>query len=252
MGFDSVIGQLIHPLYALPQLVKGEISFGGWSMIYHDQYGKEMHLSAFVIYGLAFWFLSRHYDFKHGVVKSKNVCYAVALTLLSVSLFEFYWMISYAYFQNQWWVITPRWPQIRIILQNVAFLSTGVIGALYMYIDGHIFNKNGDVIRKIYRFNLNKTAWLLIGLSVSSALFWWFYPFNVERFTVSLETGETWTNTNRFPQTLYTIDLNPHDNLNSGVWYWKANDLVHLVNTIVKILWTFTIVYVGKIKHINS
>jgi hypothetical protein len=251
MGFDSTVGQLIHPVHALPELLSGELSMCEWVMIYHDQYGKEMHLSAFVIYGLAFWWLSRHFDKNLGIYRSKNVCYASAVTLISIALFEFYWMISYSSFQHQPWVFTFRMPQLKIILQNVAFLCVGVLALLYMWIDGHLFDDEGDVSGRVWGFRWTWISFVLIGLSVFSAVLWIRYPFHVEPLSVELSTGEMWGNTRFFPQTLYTIDLDPMDDVNAGVWFWVENDLIHLVNTVTKVLWTLTFVYVCALKTLK-
>lgn len=247
LGFDSTIGQLIHFLYAMPSFLAGQLTVNQWTTIFFDQYGKEMHWSAFVFYGLCFYFLSRHFE-GMGITKSKNVSYSLALTLFSVGVFEFYWMASFAYFQNQPWVISPRWPQLRIILQNVAFVAVGVLGALYMWCDSYIFKDGKATEQRRWRFNWNWKAGLLLSACVVTAVLWWYYPLPVEKFSVELETGVVWTNTNRFPQTLYTIDLDPTDNVNAGVWYWIENNYIHAINTLVKVLWTFTFFYVGKLK----
>lgn len=249
MGFDSTIGQIIHPLYSIPQLLTNQISTNEWTNLYFEQYGREMHWSAFVIYGLCFWGLSRHYDKHLNIQKSKNVAYAMSLTLFAVAVFEFYWMFSFAHFQNQAWVITPRLPQLRIHLQNLAFLMVGGLAILYIFLDSFIL-KGNKIIGRHYTFNWNWKALALVGLSIGSAVFWWNYPFQVERFSVVLETGEVWSNTNRFPQTLYTIDLNPNDNVNAGVWFWMENNLVHAVNTLVKVFWTLSVFYVGRLRKV--
>lgn len=246
LGFDSTIGQPIHFLYSAPQFIAGQLTLSQWVNVFFEQYGKEMHWSAFVIYGLCFYFLSRHFE-GMGITKSKNVSYSLALTLFSVGVFEIFWMASFAYFQNQPWVISPQWPQLRIILQNVVFIVVGSLGVLYMWCDSYIF-KNGRATKRKWFFNWNWKAWLLIGACISTAVLWWYYPGPVEHFSVELSTGVVWTNTNRFPQTLYTIDLEPTDNVNAGVWYWIENNYIHGLNTLVKVLWTFTFFYVGKIK----
>jgi len=247
-GFDSTPLQFVHVMYELPRFIMGHVSFDDLVVTYNTFYGKEMHYSAFVIYGLMFWFLSRHFEKHLGIKGSKNIAYACSLTFLSIAIFEFYWMGSFAYFQNQPWVITPKWPQLRIHMQNIAFLSVGVLGVLYMYADSFIM-KGKEIIGRNYHFNLNRKACVLVGLSVATALIWWYYPWHVEKFSVQLETGEVWSNGQQFPQTLYTIDLNPTDGVNAGVWFWKENNLIHGWNTLVKIFWTLTILYVGMVKR---
>ena len=250
-GFDSTPLQFMHALYELPAFVTGQVSFSDLVATYNRFYGREMHYSAFVIYGLMYWFLSRHFDKNHGIKGSKNVAYACSLTFLSVAIFEFFWMSSFAYFQSQPWAITPKWPQLRIHMQNIAFLSVGVLGVLYMYADSFIM-KGKEFVGRSYQFNWNWKAWLLVGLSIGTALVWWNYPWYVEKFSVQLETGKIWSNSQHFPQTLYTIDLDPTDSVNAGVWFWKGNNLIHGWNTLVKVFWTLTVLYVGKIRMLGG
>jgi len=137
-------------------------------------------------------------------------------------------------------------------MQNIAFLSVGILGVLYIWTDSYLFNEQGKPTRKVFKFRLDKTALALIGLSVFSAVLWIYYPGYVENFSVQLETGEVWSNTNLFPQTLYTIDLNPTDNVNAGVWFYKENNLIHGWNTLVKVFWTFTVFYIGLVKKVQD
>lgn len=249
-GFDSCIAQPMMMLYRIPALLTNQITYETWLGTWSEYYGKEMHYSAFLIYGLMYWALSRHFDVNLGIKRSKNVLYSASLTFLSIALFEFYWMGSYATFQNQPWVISPRWPQLRIIFQNLAFLIVGVGTVVYIWADSYIL-EGKKIVGRTYTFNLNRKALLLIGLSIGLALLWIYYPGYVERITVTLETGETWSNTSRFPQTLYTIDMNPNDNVNAGEWFFLENNMVHGLNTLVKVVWTFTIFYIGKLKVLN-
>lgn len=245
-GFDSTPVQWIVLFYNLPNYLSGSLTHVEWTSLYGAYYGKEMHYSAFVIYGLMYYALSRHFENKFNIINSKNVAYAASLTLFSIAVFEFYWMGSYAIFQGQPWVITPRMPQLRIILQNVAFLSVGLIAILYMWADSYIIDE-GKILGRRWRFNWNKTAWLLIGVSIASAVFWWRYGdfLPVESLTVE-EVG--WSNSPYFPQTLYTIDIEPDDNVNAGVWFFVENNLIHGVNTLVKALWTFSMFFVMQLK----
>jgi len=246
-GFDSTPLQFIHVLYeGVPSFLMGKASFNDLHIIYDSFYGKEMHYSAFVIYGLMFWALSRHFNRNLGITKSKNIAYSVSLTFLSVAMFEFFWIWGFATFQNQPWVITPRFPQLRIHIQNFMFLTVGVLGTLYMWVDSHVKIKNG--YKRIFKFRWDITTVCLIGASITIALFWITYPGYVEKISVPLSNGEVWTNTNNFPQTLYTVDLNPTDNVNAGTWFFVGNDLIHGLNTLVKAVWTFTFLYIGLVK----
>lgn len=237
-GFDSAVGQIMHWLYAAPQYFSGAINLNEWIEVFTSSYGTELHFSAVVIYGLMFYWLSKHYE-KNGIVKSKNIAYSIGLSLLAIGTFEFYWMLSYAYFQNQFWVITPVWPQLRIIMQNLVFCIGGSLVLLYM---------SCEHIEGLYKLRVNWKSSALIALTIVSAVAWWYYPLPVSRFSVTLETGEVWRNTNNFPQTLYTIDLDPTDRVNAGEWFYHGNDMVHLLNTIVKLLFALSIFYIGLIK----
>lgn len=237
-------------IYRLPEFLFGKVTFDVlWQETWIAYYGKEFHYSAILIYGLMYWGLSRHFEKNFGIVKSKNVAYSCALTFLSISLFEFYWMFSYAHFQNQPWVVTLKWPQARIILQNIMFLLVGCLGVLYMWLDSYILGKDNKVIGKRYRLRFDKFTLLLASLSIVTALLWWYYPWYVEHITVPLENGVIWMNSGNFPQTLYTINLNPADEVNAGVWFFVENNLVHGLNTLVKSLWSLTICYIGWVKH---
>lgn len=250
-GFDSTPLQFIHVLYeGVPPFLMGEAGINDLILIYQTYYGKEMHYSAFVIYGLCFWTLSRHYH-KNGIFDSRNIAYSVSLTLLSVAVFEYFWIYSYGVCQRQPWVYTWRWPQLKIMMQNLAFLSVGILGLLQMFIDGHLFNKNNQVIGRAWRLNVDKKLLLLIVLSVSTAWLWLYYPWTVKPLKVQMENGEFWVNSRNFPQTLYTIDLNTTDNVNAGVWFYVENDFLHGWNTLVKVLFTVSFLYVGLVKRVK-
>ena len=252
-GFDSTPLQFIHVLYeGVPNFLLGKASFNDLVVIYNNFYGKEMHYSAFVIYGLMFWALSRHFSKNLGITKSKNIAFSCSLVFLSVAVFEFFWMASFAFFQKQPWVITPRWPQLRIHLQNILFATVGVLGVLYMWADSYLLDAKGKIVKRLYKFRWDKIAVCLVGLSISLALFWWFYPGYVERFSVELETGQVWANNRQFPQTLYTIDLNPTDDVNAGEWFFMENNVIHGLNTLVKVVWTFTVFYVGMVQKVKN
>jgi hypothetical protein len=252
-GFDSCVGQPLMMLHKLPDLWLGHITFDAWLGIWQEYYGKEMHYSAFLIYGLMYWFLSRHYDFKLGIKRSKNVAYAASITFLSIALFEFYWMFNYSRFQNQPWVLSLVFPQARIVIQNIGFITVGSIAAFYMWVDSFKLDKKTKaILGRFYSFRVDKVLAVLVCLSVGLALLWIYYPLPVEHINVTLENGEIWRNTNNFPQTLYTIDLTPGDGENCGVWFFLENNLVHGLNTLVKAIWTLTICYWGTLKKVET
>jgi len=121
-----------------------------------------------------------------------------------------------------------------------------------MWADSFILDAKGKVVRRLYRFRLDKKALLLIGVTVSLALLWVYYPFYVKKISVPLETGEVWVNSQQFPQTLYTVDLDPTDNVNAGVWFFIENNWVHGLNTLVKVMLSLSVFYVGMVKEVKN
>jgi len=249
-GFDSTPLQFMHVLFELPSFFVGQITLEGLVQIYHEFYGKEMHYSAFVIYGLMYWALSRHFHENLKIEGSKNVVFTCGIVFFSVALFEYYWIYSFAIFQNQSWVGTWKMPQLRILAQNLMFAVAGIGVISYIYLDSFI-TKGKKILRKQWKFNLNLLSLSLIVLSIASMIFWQNYPWYVEKISVPLDNGEIWSNTNCFPQTLYTIDLNPDDNFNAGTWFFVENDVIHATNTLIKILVTYTIFYIAKLRKVE-
>lgn len=250
LGFDSTPLQFMHVLYeGVPAYVAGQASVEDLVAIYHSFYGKEMHYSAFVIYGFMFYLVSRHLETRQAIRGSRNICYACSATFLAIALFEWFWIFSFGYFQNQPWVYTPRMPQLRIHMQNLMFTLCGGFGLLYLYVDSHIFSgDNTEILGRHYVLNWNWKAVALVALAVASGLVWWFYPGQVAPLTVDLETGGSWQNSQNFPQTLYTVDVDPTDDVNAGVWFYIENDLIHAWNTLVKILFSAAVLYVFRVR----
>jgi len=234
----------------------GQMTWTELGNLWNHYYGKEFHYSAILIYGLMFWALSRHYDYKFGIVKSKNIGYTLGWTLLSIAIFEFTWMGLYSRTQYQHWVLQFQFPQLKIINQNIYWTVFGVLTILYMYVDSHVFWKPPGVanlkqnwrITRNFRFRLDKIALLLIASTLTLWMLWCFYPGYVQRTTVTLDNGETWTNSRNFPQTLYTIDMNPDDNVNAGEWFFLENNWIHGLNTLTKIMLTVSIGYIAMVK----
>lgn len=252
-GFDSCIGQPLMMINKLPALIAGDISTNEWLAVWGDMYGKEMHYSAFLIYGLMFWGLSRYFDKTLDIKGSKNVCFSGAITFLSIAIFEFYWMGSFAVFQNQPWMLALQLPQFRIVLQNLIFLAVGVLGMLVIWQHSFILDSaKTKIVGRNYRFRIDRWAALLSVVTVAAALIWIYYPAPVHHFSVELETGEVWHNTNLFPQTLYTVDLNPADAEAVGHWFWFEDNNVHALNTFVKVLVSATVFYIGLVKKENG
>lgn len=118
---------------------------------------------------------------------------------------------------------------------------------MYMWLDSYEINEKKEIVKRFYTFRFNRYAVALIVLAVASALFWIYYPGPVTSLSVTLENGEVWTNSRLFPQTLYTVDLNPSDAVNAGEWFWVEDNFIHAINTYVKAVWSFVFVYVFKV-----
>jgi len=270
-GFDSNPGQLIHVLYQLPAYFQGRASWADLIQTFNFYYGKEMHYSAFVIYGVMFWALSVHMDqgliywlknlWGHadslgqaesglGIRKSKNIVYATCLTLLAGGSFEFFWIFSFAFFQGQPWVGQFHGPQLRILTQNLIFVWAGIMGVFYMWADSYVLSPEGVITGRRWRFNWSRWSWLIILLAVSTIILWWFYPGQAAQVTVTLNNGQVWRSSPFFPQTLYTIELTP--GTGSGSWFWIQDDLVHGLNTFVKVLMTLAFAWVGLLQKVEQ
>jgi len=248
-GFDSSTFQIIYAGWALPSLLLGHINWSQFMVIYNQYYGKEMHWSAFVIYVFLYWAVSRNF-LKVGVYRTKNVLYSFAAMFLAAGLFEWFWMSSFATFQHQPWVITWQMPQMRILLQDFLLVLAGGLGAFYIWVDSFKL-ENHVITGRFWTFQWKSwKLWVLVGLSAASALFWIYYPGSVPVFSVSLKNGQIWHSSRLFPQTLYTINLNPGGSVNAGTWFYFQNNLVHGVNTGVKSIWALTVYYFFKVKKV--
>lgn len=249
LGFDSTPLQFIHVLYeGVPGLILGKLNWQDAINIYNLYYGKEMHYSAFLIYLLLFYGLSKNWEHK-GIIKSKNMVYSFASMFLAVGLFEWFWILSFGTFQHQPWVYTWAWPQIRILIQNFFFTFVGGLGVLYMWVDSFIL-KDKEIIGRNWKLNINWISVILIGLSIASALFWIYYPGPVQQISVILKDGSVWHSSRLFPQTLYTIKTDPSSPIAAGEWFWVENDWIHGLNTLVKVIWAFTLFYILKVKSV--
>ena len=236
MGFDSGMGQFEWLLTKFPEYAMGKISFNEWIEYYSWAYGKTMHWSALVIYGLLYVGISLYLERSLNIVGSKNSIFSFAFAFFNIGIFEWFWMYGFAHFQNQWWVVSWKFPQAKILIQNVMFSIAGVFSILYFWADSQTYDENGDVIDKIYSFRFNWKLLGIIWITGISAIFWINYPYQTPEFTVEIEGMSTWQSSPKFPQTLYTIDTDITDNKNMGTWFYFENDLIHFVNTVVKTL----------------
>lgn len=246
-GFDSNPLQLWEAFYQGFPVFLRTGSTATMISVYQYFYGKEMHYSAFVIYFLLYYAGSKTWQ-KAGILKSKNMIFSFAGMFLAIGVFEWFWMASFAYFQHQPWVITWKMPQLKILLQNTGFTFVGLMATIFMLTERWHWNGRIQGSRAYYFCAKSWLLWMFVLLSIGTALFWIYYPFPIHMFSVQLKDGRVWSNTRLFPQTLYTIKLDPESSLNAGVWFWFPNDAVHAVNTLVKAIWAATVYFVFRVK----
>lgn len=265
LGFDSCQSQFEFVLVELPNFFQGKVSFNDLAFIYQDQYGKGMHYSAWVIYGFMFWGLSKYYDEKHGITKSRNFALTFAFVLLSIGTFETFWHYSFAIFQNQTWVIQWNYPQLKILVQNLLFFLLGFTMIFVMYVSGQLislgkwnnvmyFWKPKTNFPSGFKLNLGNWTKIFLLLTLVSIFVWHNYGeyFPIEQLEVEVITdggNVTWTNTPNFPQTVYTIETDLTDNVNAGEQFYVENDLLHGVNTLCKIFMTSIFYCMGRITN---
>ena len=226
LGFDSGVGIIEQLAKNMPDLVFGKIAFQEWIDIAYVDYGKSFHFSAFVIYGYLFCGTSYWLERELGVKRSKNMIFSFNLTLLNISVFEHWWMGSFAHFQSRLnlveWYIQEFW----FLWLYLGLLVMGFYTVFYIWVDGFILDENNKVIGRNHGFRLNKKMFMVIGVCLATILFWYFYPGYVERITIG-----GWTNSRLFPQTHYANT-------------YVRNDFIHLTNVLVKMMFAFTQFYI--------
>lgn len=221
------------------------------------RYGIGTHLSAALIYGIMFYAISKYYETQN-IKGSLNLTMSFLITAFSVSIFEFSWMASYYIAQQQFWVLIPLTKQASILYQNLAFLLGGLVFIFFVKASPN------------FRLRINKKLGILILLSSLLWALWYFYPFPQQQLHVNLTdiTGETfsitptftsnigwngtfWNSYPNFPQTMYTINMNPQNPVGYGTPFFVEDNFVHTVNLIAKIVFAYTIFYFGKVKRIG-
>jgi len=224
MGADSTADQIAYFLVNLPQFILGRMSFTQLidsSII--RWYGLGTHWSAAVIYSALFIGLSKHLCDRLDVRNSLNLALTTGFVGLSIAAFEFTWMGSYYVFQNQHWILSLGWPQARIILQDALFALTGIIVV-------------AGLNYKEYSLNLEWKTWGLLAASLGLWVLWWYYPFPVQHISVEVAGYGTWTSTNRFPQTMYTVPTDA--SVAMGELFYVPDQAIHFLNNVTKICTT--------------
>lgn len=217
LGADSTVDQVA---WVLQEIVKGNWGIQHLAETYVKYYGLGTHWSAPVIYSAQLMGLSKHFRDKFGIVDSVNLSVSGGFVALTIAVFEFTWLGSYAFYQNQPWVLSLCLPQMNIVLRYLLYLFTGILV---------VFGLN----RKVYGFNFFniKTLFLLLTSTVL-ILLWWNYGL---LFPVQTLTVGNWASSPNFPQTMYTVDMDLTDGLAVGEMFYVPNEGVHLVNNLAKI-----------------
>jgi len=282
LGWDSCQSQFEFVVVSIPDFLLGKLSFNDLSVIYAEQYGKGMHYSAWVIYGLMYWGLSRYYDENVGLRGSRNVALSMSFVLLSVASFETFWHYSFAIFQGQTWIIKWQIPQLKILLQNLSFFTLGFLMILVMLLNEKmcyrlpgrwkvyekikplkipypaIRGKALDILPKTnfpqLRFSFDRWTLLFLILSLASIYVWYNYGdfFPVETLKVDVVGFGVWESSPNFPQTVYTVEMDLTDNINAGDQFFVENDLLHGVNTLCKVFLTLLSYSVGRVKRVED
>jgi hypothetical protein len=188
-------------------------------------YGMGDHWSAPVIYGIVFIILSIHLE-RMGIAKSRNFFITTSLSLMNIGIFEVLWNLFYSIFHNQPWAFTFVPKQLYNLGFFVSFIFVGILASLILYGWG-------------YRFKFTQLKTTLTIFAIGLWLLWIFYPFPIGHITVQTDWG-SWTNSNRFPQTYYVVDVTD-DGYASGLPHWIENNPLHLLNTVCKIAMTASI-----------
>jgi len=208
LGFDSGVGMIEQAIKFLPNFVSGSISFGEWRETIYSVYGRTFHFSAFVIYGCLFYGLSWFFQNKLKIDRSRNIFYAVSLTLMNTAFFEFFWMGSFAHFHESRTILEWLVNEFGFLWRYATWI---VLGCWSLFL---LWANDGC------KFRPDKKMVLPLLCLLASVLFWYFYPFP---FQVVY--------TRFFPQTFYS-DV------------YVQNDLLHLVNVTTKALFAFTQFYI--------
>jgi len=218
LGFDSGVGML--------EFWNSYPNF----LLNYSAYGKSLHFSAFVIYGFLFYGISYYFE-KLGLKGSKNVFYSACLSVFNIGVFEIWYMGMFATFQMNRslteWFFSDFW-EIPVVM-NFMFVVLGVVTLFSFYVDSFKLNDN-KVVGRLYKFQLNYLTVWLIQISVCLALFWIIYPGHIETISIN-----GWQSSRFFPQTHYAY-------VNSELYV--QNNLLHLVNLIVKAMFAFTQFYI--------
>ena len=237
LGFDSTWSMAMPYVENISSILAGTADWGALWVESQAFYGIGNHFSAPVIYGLLWILMSLYYE-RIGITKSFNFCVTTSLSFMSIGMFEVLWNTCYAVFQGQIWTITFQYKQISNLFMFGAFIFLGLLVILYMITGG-------------YRMRTDKIFLGLLTLSVLCWGVWIMYPGPVGNIDVELVDGSYWSNTDLFPQTYYAVDVDPWDGVAIGEPNYVEDNLIHLLNTFTKVVFTVTWGYLFAFKNIN-
>ena len=239
LGSDSTVDQATIVLINLPKYLFGQMTFDEVVGSYQHWYGLGTHWSAAVIYALLFYGISKHLS-DIGIKKSQNVAITVAFVGFTISSFEFFWQISYSLCQQQGWIVSLEYPQLRILLQDLMMFIPAVIIMMGMNY-------------KEYGFNIDKTTLVLAVSTIGICYLWLNYGlyFPVERLTVYVQGFGNWTSSIHFPQTMYTVKMDATSSKTIGELFYVHDDAIHLVNNVAKIVMSLTLYKFFQIKRVK-
>jgi len=228
LGWDSGVGVIEEAVKALPLLLGNQISIEQWINQSYMVYGRSFHFSSFTIYGLLFVGLSSHFE-KLGFRGSKNVLYSAFLIAFNITVFELWYMASFAHYQMSRnileWLISDLW----FLLQYILIFVLGIVTLLAVWVDSFTLN-SGKVVGRNFRFSPDKKLIIPIVLCLASITLWIYFPLSVEQATLA-----DWTSSTLFPQTHYAYKDSK---------LYIANDTLHLVNIITKTMFAITQFYI--------
>lgn len=236
LGPDSTVDQVTSVILNIPPLLLGQINIAWLLNRYQYWYGLGTHWSASVIYSGLLLGTSKHLSEKLNIKNSLNLALTCGVVGLAIASFEFSWQGMYYIFQNQHWIFSLGWPQVRIIIQDALF---GLVGLIVLA--GLNYEK--------YKLNFEKKTFIFFVLTVAFTALWITYGlwFPTQQIAVNIDGWGLWTSSKLFPQTMYTVPTKAWVPL--GDLFYVPNDAIHLVNNLTKIFWTLTFYQVFKLKR---
>ena len=210
-------------------------------------YGMGNHWSAPVIYGL--FFLAVSYSLEdRGYKKSANFVLTSLLSFGAIGSFEIPWNFFYSTFQGQRWAFDFfHMKQMALVWSFSVFIILGVLAYIYLLADG-------------FEMHFGKTQFIFLCLTLGFWFLWINYPLQITPISVSISGTDSsgtswfgyWLSSKLFPQTYYVIDVNPWDNIASGMPHYVSNDILHAVNTLTKVFQTVLIYTICLVKRKSS